>query len=283
MDQSKYFVTALASTLTSKDTKRQARKMKRERQKEEVKNQATAKALAEKKRSQWIQTTYFEIIQASKEGTPWSVERYEKHVKEIESPFLVTIGNYRVATGGINKTACFKTLAGELISGAIGGEQEKSHDEGKKRRKNIETRTENTMFGSDVLSAERRLTKRTKKDQYEQMKNKKKMLTKNIQMGQEVLLYISNLKKAEETLTRSNVTIEHEYWMINETVTQEKMRNFLKLWFFPQGGGKLSQRKNEQMDALRKFNLTKDGIEFRIQECMTQLTEWKKEVEQINM
>ena len=189
-------------------------------------------------------------------------------MEEVESPFICTIGNYRVATGGVNKTSCFKTLAGKLISGAIGGEQERSSVEDQKRRKYIETRTENTLCGSDVLSAERRLTKRTKKDQYEEMKNKKKMLTKNIQMGQQVMFYISNFKKAEETLTHSNVSIEHEYWMINETVTQEKMRSFLKLWFFPQGGGKLSKTKVEQMDALRKFNLTKDGINFCIQECM---------------
>ena len=61
------------------------------------------------------------------------------------------------------------------------------------------------------------------------------------------------------------------------------MKTYLKLWFFPQGGGKLSLRKKEQMHALRQFNLTRDGIEFRIQECMKQIEEWKKEVDQISM
>ena len=84
-------------------------------------------------------------------------------MEEVESPFICTIGNYCVATGGIDKTSCFKTLAGKLISGAIGGEQERSSVEDQKRRKYIETRTENTLCGSDVLLAERRLTKRTKK------------------------------------------------------------------------------------------------------------------------
>ena len=61
------------------------------------------------------------------------------------------------------------------------------------------------------------------------------------------------------------------------------MRNFLKLWFFPKGGGKLSKTKVEQIDVLRKFNFTKDSIDFCIQECMKQLEEWKKEVDQISM
>ena len=55
------------------------------------------------------------------------------------------------------------------------------------------------------------------------------------------------------------------------------------MWFCPQGGGKLSKTKVEQIDALRKFNLTKDSIDFCIQECMKQLEEWKKEVDQISM
>ena len=80
-------------------------------------------------------------------------------MEEVESPFICTIGNYRVATGGIDKTSCFKTLAGKLIVGAIGGEQERSSVEDQKRRKYIETRTENMLCGSDVLSAERRITK----------------------------------------------------------------------------------------------------------------------------
>ena len=42
-------------------------------------------------------------------------------MSKIESPSVYTIGNYRVATGGIDNTACLKVLAGELISGAIAG------------------------------------------------------------------------------------------------------------------------------------------------------------------
>ena len=42
-------------------------------------------------------------------------------MSKIESPSVYTIGDYRVATGGIDNTACLKVLAGELISGAIAG------------------------------------------------------------------------------------------------------------------------------------------------------------------
>ena len=38
---------------------------------------------------------------------------------------VCTIGDYRVATGGINKMACFKTIAGEIISGGISGNSDK--------------------------------------------------------------------------------------------------------------------------------------------------------------
>ena len=56
-------------------------------------------------------------------------------MEEAESPFICTISNYHVATGGIDKTSCFKTLAGKLISGAIGGEQERSSVEDQKKKK----------------------------------------------------------------------------------------------------------------------------------------------------
>ena len=89
------------------------------------------------------------------------------------------IGDYRVATGGINKTACFKTIACEMILGAISGNSDKHKsimtDEeikmaaAKKRKKIQDYRTENTYCGSDVLSAERRLTKRTRMNQTEEI------------------------------------------------------------------------------------------------------------------
>jgi len=91
-------------------------------------------------------------------------------VSKIESPSVYTIGDYRVATGGIDNTVCLKVLAGELISGAIANE--------------------------------------------------------------------------------------------------------LKLWYFPLGGGKLSRTKQEQLDALKQFNITKDGIDRRILECQNRLNSW---------
>ena len=283
MDQSKYIVTAFGSTLTSENAKRQAAKMRRVQKREEVNNQREAKLIAEKKRTDWIKKTYFEIIHAARKGVPWTFERYLKHIDKVGSPYVCTVGNYRVSTGGVNKSACFKTLAGELISGAIAGEHGKSRDHCKKKNKFIETRTENTKCGSDVLSAERRLTKRTKKEQYEQHQRDKKVLLKNIQLGEDVMLYITNLKKAEETLVRSKVPIDNEYWEINESVHQDKLRNYLKLWLFPHGGGKLSKTKVEQMDALKKFNLTKNGVANRIEECKKQLEEWKTDLLRMNM
>ena len=35
----------------------------------------------------------------------------------------------------------------------------------------------------------------------------------------------------------------------------------------------------EQMDALKEFNLTKDGIESRVEECKEQVGTWKIELE----
>jgi len=48
------------------------------------------------------------------------------HACEIETLFVCAIGDYWVATGGINRTACFKTIAGELIPGAITGKSRMS-------------------------------------------------------------------------------------------------------------------------------------------------------------
>ena len=48
------------------------------------------------------------------------------------------------------------------------------------------------------------------------------------------------------------------------------------MWFFPSGGGKLSKTKVQQLDALKRFNLTKTGIDGQIVECEKQLEEWKK-------
>ena len=99
----------------------------------------------------------------------------------------------------------------------------------------IETWTENTYQGSDVLSAERRLTKRTKKEQYEEKKSKKKLLFKSISSGEKVMTYITNLKNAQETMAAANVPIDVEYWEIKDCCVQEKLKCYLRLWFFPFG------------------------------------------------
>ena len=125
MDSTKYIVTPVGCLQTSPEIKRQSTKMKRERQREETKNQKGAKVIAEKKRKDWLTETYLEMINCACQGNPWSVEKYLSHVKEIETPFVCTVGNYRVSTGGIDKSACLKTLAGELISGAIAGKHQR--------------------------------------------------------------------------------------------------------------------------------------------------------------
>ena len=214
---------------------------------------------------------YLRIIQSACRGQPWHYNQYQKHINEIETPYVCTIGNYRVATGGVDKTACFKTIAGELISAAICGNQKRENQniveeevnmaETKKRKWIRENRTENTICGSEVLSAHLRLTKQTQKDQLEEKMNKIKNLTKNIESGKEVMSYIENIKQAELALTRLNVTIENRYWEINDKVVQDKLKIFLKLWFFPLGGGKLSYNKTKQLESLRQFNLTKDRVD----------------------
>ena len=89
------------------------------------------------------------------------------------------------------------------------------------------------------------------------------------------MMKITNLKNVQNTLTQSNVAIEHEYLEINNDVFQEKLKLYLKLWFFRLGGGKVSLKKSEQLDALRQFNLTKEGIDNCISQCMKQFNDWK--------
>ena len=196
-----------------------------------------------------------------------------------------------MTTGGIDKTACFKTLAGEIISGAISGNK----IEGKKRvsqeelllaqinrqKKINQSRIENTTRGSDGMTAERRLMLRMQKDETEDTNKKNQGLSKNIALGKRVLEYVENLKKANLTLTRMNVTVDHDYWEINSMVVQEKMKNFLKLWYFPSKGGKLSKTKEEQFNALKAFNLTKEGVDDQINRCWKQLQQWNKEVDKL--
>ena len=97
------------------------------------------------------------------------------------------------------------------------------------------------------------------------------MLSRNIRLGEEIIQQVANLKNAEETLTCANVPIEEEYWNVNLQSSKDKMKIFLKLWQFPEGGGKLTKTKVQQMDALKKFNLTKNGIESRVEECKDQV------------
>ena len=200
---------------------------------------------------------------------------------------MCTIGDYRVATGGVDTSACFKSLTGELILSAIVGNQ--GHDNGimpvaevKKRTKEQDIRTENTLRGSEALSAEIRFTKRTRRDQLEEKENKIKALKKNIQMGNAVMKSILDLKHAERTLTQMNVSVENLYWEINDQVVQEKLKIFLRLWFFPLGGGKLSKTKSEQLTSLRTFNLTKEGVDAQIEKSKEQLLIWKQELEELN-
>ena len=125
------------------------------------------------------------------------------------------------------------------------------------------------------------MTKRAKRDELKNEQKQVKLLSDNVKMGKEVMIYINNLKTAQETLTCSNVPIDNEYWEINASVFQEKLKVFLRLWYFPHGGGKLSRTKPEQLEALKHFNLTKEGIDCRIQECLVKVEEWKKEIEEI--
>jgi len=178
-----------------------------------------------------------DIIYCARNGNPWSLEKYLCHVKEIERPYVCNVGDYRVATGGIDKTACFKTLAGEIISGAISGnkvegkkglsQEELLLQKINKQKKMNQCQTENTTRGSDGMTAERRLT-------------------------------------------HMKVTVDHDYWEINSMVVQEKLKNFLKLWYFPSGGGKLSKTKEDQLNALKAFNLTKEGVDDQIDCCSKQ-------------
>jgi len=94
--------------------------------------------------------------------------------------------------------------------------------------------------------------------------------------------YISSLKTAQKTLTHLNLPITEEYWEINENVMQEKLKGFLKLWFFPYGGGKLSKTKKEQLSTLKNFNLTKNGIDEQVEKNLKTLDGWKREMEEIN-
>ena len=54
---------------------------------------------------------------------------------------------------------------------------------------------------------------------------------------------------------------------------------FLKLWFFPLGGGHLSRNKTEQLKVLKQFNLTKEGIDCRVTACEDQLIAWTRELQ----
>ena len=131
------------------------------------------------------------------------------------------------------------------------------------------------------MTAERRLTWRLQKDVATETNKKIKGLSKNIVLGKEVLKYIENLKKAALTLTRMKVKVDHEYWEINTVVIQEKLKNFLKLWYFPAGGGKLSMTKVKQLEALKAFNLTKEGVDDQIDRCKKQLQQWKREIDEL--
>ena len=213
-------------------------------------------------------------------GNPWSIEKYLLHVSKIELPSVYTIGDYHEATGGIYNTVCLKVLAGELISGAIAGNtnnekrsKDKLRSQHKKNWMKV-TRTENTIYGSEGISAERRLTKRTKKEDMKEREQEMKTMMKNIQAGKEVMTQINQLKEAQNTLIQANVPVGNEYWEINDNVFQEKLKIYLKLWYFPLGGGKLSRTKQEQLDALKQFNITKDGIDRRILECQNRLNSW---------
>ena len=289
-DPSKYYVTPVGSTMTSEEIKRRSAKMRRLRKREEVKNMKSAKDIAQNEREEWLKKTYLEIITSARQGTPWSYEKYRAHVRKIETPFVTTVGDYRVATGGSDISSCYKTLAGEIISAAISGRNKSESEmviardfcdsEARKRKRFRKSRTENTVKGSDGLCAERRLTKHLRKEQMKQEINRITLLERNIEIGEEVIKYIRELKEAQDKLTRLNVPCECEYWEINESVVQEKLKMFLKLWFFPLGGGKLSKNKTVQLEALKQFNLTKEGVENRINESKQQIEKWRKEVEE---
>ena len=123
MNPEKYFVTPVGSSLTSLESKKQSKMLKRRRRRNEVQNQKAAKIIAEKQREEWIKRTYNDMINSAIQGNPWCYQKYREHIGKIESPFVCTIGDYRVATGGVDRSACFKSLTGELISSAMSASQ----------------------------------------------------------------------------------------------------------------------------------------------------------------
>ena len=73
---------------------------------------------------------YVEIICSAHQGNYWSFQKYKGHIYCIKTTFVSTICDYWVATGWIYESACFKTLAGELISGPISGNHVKGEEVG---------------------------------------------------------------------------------------------------------------------------------------------------------
>ena len=108
--------------------------------------------------------------------------------------------------------------------------------------------------------------------------NRIKILLKNIQQGTECLEGIMNLKRAQDALSQAKVPIHDEYWEINPSVEQKKLKIYMKLWFFPHGGGKLTKNKPNQLEALQQFNLTRDGVNTQINECTKKVIAWKNEL-----
>jgi len=91
-----------------------------------------------------------DMINSAIQGNPWCYQKYREHIGKIESPFVCTIGDYRVATGGVDRSACFKSLTGELISSAMSASQGHGNTMmpvANKTRKEQDVRTENTLCG----------------------------------------------------------------------------------------------------------------------------------------
>ena len=293
LNREQFYVSPIGRAMTTKERMHQAAKLKRIRRRQALKSQKEAKEKGKLMREEWLKTQHKDLINSLTSGSPWSYDRFRTFVSKIEKPFVVTVDGYRVAVGSDNE-ACFKAIAAEMVTGAISQAREPKVEVSEKenpktssltvvtpppnlKRKQVETRTENTKRGSDAISAEMRLTKRTKFEERGKNIKTQKELTSNIAMTEKCLTWFENKITAEENLSRRGISFGKPYWELDENESRDKLRNFLLLYHFPTGGGKLSANRKEQFEALQEFPLTKESLKSRIERAQKEVDAWKLE------
>ena len=94
---------------------------------------------------------------------------------------------------------------------------------------------------------------------------------------------MTQTKLSEERIKENHVNVDVvPYWKLTSECSHSKCRAFLKLFFFPHGGGKLSKKRTEIIESLSEFDITQDLVDRKVNQAKQTIKQWQDEMSKLS-